>query len=482
MQTISITDYAHWREIVRGLIHSEISPQHVQLLEANGQQSLFGDADLPSPTAAQTRSTTFRVPPKFLSLAETIACHRSGSRWNLLYRTLWRILHEHRSLLEIETDDDVLQLTKMEKQIRRDAHKMKAFVRFRRVEQGGEEFFIAWHQPDHRILRRVAPFFSRRFKGMNWTILTPDESVSWDQTSLTWGQGVPRHEAPAFDQLEDLWRTYYANIFNPARVKVKMMKSEMPVRFWKTLPEAEIIAALLADAPRRVDEMVDKHEGFAETAADLITARLTPPLTLSALRELARECTACSLHCDATQTVFGIGPEQARIVLLGEQPGDQEDLAGKSFVGPAGELLQEAAEAAGLRLSECYVTNVVKHFKFKLTEAPALGRQPRGKRRLHQKPDAREIRACRPWFEAELSCLPEAQVLICLGATALNAVAGPGTRIHDRRGRIFSTRHSQQTIATWHPAAILRSPDTIRDTKRQQLIDDLKLAVDIVFA
>ena len=359
----------------------------------------------------------------------------------------------------------------MEKEVRRDAHKMKAFVRFRKIIRDGEEYFIAWHRPDHRIVRKVAPFFSRRFKGMNWTILTPDESVVWDQESLQYGDGVPRSAAPDFDELEELWKTYYANIFNPARVKIKMMKSEMPVRHWATLPEAEIIADLLTAAPTRVEQMIARHEGFAETA-DVVINQLPPATSLSQLAEAAKSCTACDLYRDATQVVFGHGPTNASIVLVGEQPGDQEDLAGRPFVGPAGKILDEALIAAGIERELIYVTNIVKHFKHKPTETP------RGKKRLHQRPNAREIRCCRPWFDAEWKLLTDAKSLICLGATAANAIISPEFRITKGRGRVVATDYCHQTIATWHPSAILRTPDAdAKNQKMQQLINDLALAI-----
>ena len=376
-------------------------------------------------------------------------------------------------MLEISTDDDIIRLFKFEKQVRRDAHKMKAFVRFRKVVRGGEEFFIAWHQPDHHIVRLVAPFFSRRFNGMNWTIMTPDESVVWDQTELIYDKGLPRSAAPDSDELEDLWKTYYANIFNPARVKVKMMKSEMPVRYWSTLPEAEIIGDLLADAPRRVEEMIKSHEGFVETAQAFIPAPAEPP-SLSVLREAAAACKACDLYSDATQVVFGSGPENARIVIVGEQPGDQEDLAGRPFIGPAGQVLNRALAAADIDRDEIYLTNVVKHFKHQVTSSSGSSR---GKRRLHQKPNAREVRCCRPWFDAEWANLSEAAVLICLGATAANAIITPGFKITKQRGQWHSTDYCDHTIASWHPSAILRSVDTASsEQKFQQLVTDLALA------
>ncbi len=478
MKTITITDFDSWRETARSLIANETSPAEVQLVEDDGQGSLFTSEAEPS-NAVGSKAASFRVPREFISLAKAVGYHRDAHRWNLLYRTLWRIKTEQPHLLDIETDEDVHRLTQMEKQVRRDAHKMKAFVRFRKVIRDGEEFFIAWHQPDHRIVRRVAPFFSRRFAGMNWTILTPDESVTWDQSGLQYGKGVTRSEAPDFDELEDLWRTYYANIFNPARVKVKMMKSEMPVRYWKNLPEADIIADLLADAPRRVEQMIEQHEGFDQTAIDFIPQSNDQPITLTSLQEMARTCTACDLHHDATQTVFGVGPANAKIVLLGEQPADQEDLAGTPFVGPAGKILDEALQAAGLDRSKLYITNVVKHFKHTIADdnQPQSSATPTGKKRLHQKPNAREVRCCRPWFDAEWSCLADAEILICLGATAATSILGPGLKLTDTRGRFIESDYCDRTIVTWHPSAILRSHNAAsRAEKMQQLTEDLQLA------
>ena len=471
MRTIPIDDFDDWRSVARGLIASNAPPAEIQLVENDGQQSLFATGA--DNYAKDTNTSSFRVPREFISLAKTIGYHRNANRWNLLYRTLWRLKNEQPHLLEIETDADVHRLSTMEKQVRRDAHKMKAFVRFRKVEREGKVFFVAWHQPDHRIVRRVAPFFSRRFAGMNWTILTPDESVTWDQQTLQYGSGVTRSEAPDSDELEDLWRTYYAHIFNPARVKVKMMKSEMPVRFWKNLPEADIIADLLADAPRRVDEMIEQHEGFDQTAIDFIPSVGDQTITLDTLKEMATECMACDLHQSATQTVFGVGPANAKIVLLGEQPGDQEDIVGTPFVGPAGKILDEAFSAAGLDRENLYLTNTVKHFKHTVSTDST----PKGKRRLHQKPNSREIRCCRPWFDAEWSCLEDAKVLICLGVTAMTAIMGPGRKLSDTRGRFVETDYCNRTLVTWHPSAILRSHnESAREEKMQQLILDLSVA------
>jgi uracil-DNA glycosylase len=188
--------------------------------------------------------------------------------------------------------------------------------------------------------------------------------------------------------------------------------------------------------------------------------------TLLEVKEVARDCRACRLWERATQTVFGEGPVQkAQIVLVGEQPGDHEDLAGKPFVGPAGRLLDDALDEAGIDRKTAYLTNVVKHFSF----------EQRGKRRIHKKPKADEIRACRPWMEAELLAL-EPELIVCLGATAAQAILGRGFRVTQQRGVVMTSSFGA-VLATVHPSSILRAPDD--ETRRQEkarFIDDLRIA------
>lgn len=508
----TIKDFQHWRSQSRALILASVQPQNVQWVDDDGQRSLFGDDDGDSEDAADLSdggaiakaapkplAKTFSVPKSFMGLAETVGFHRDTKRWDLLYRTLWRIVHDQPQLLDVTTDDDVFRLNQMEKQVRRDAHKMKAFVRFRRTIDEGVEHFIAWHRPDHKIVPKIAPFFARRFNGMNWSILTPDQSVVWDQTQLVFGPGVPRSAAPKHDELEDLWKAYYRSIFNPARVKVKMMKSEMPVRYWDTMPESEIIADLLHEAPRRVEKMIEQHEGFDKTASDFFQIGDAEDLTLTLLQQKAAGCQACDLYQDATQTVFGEGPVDAKIVVLGEQPGDQEDVDGRPFVGPAGRLLNEAFAAAGIQRESVYLTNIVKHFSHTVTPVATIPSDSSDssdstpasassdfsrsipRHRLHKKPSAREVRCCRPWFDAQWSLLTEAKVLVCLGSTAAKAIIDPGFKISRQRGKFLQTDYCRQTIATWHPAAVLRSTtDGGRQEKMEQLIHDLKVAADVV--
>lgn len=191
-----------------------------------------------------------------------------------------------------------------------------------------------------------------------------------------------------------------------------------------------------------------------------------PPNTHSfaALRKAATDCRGCGLFEHATQTVFGEGDPRAHVMMVGEQPGDREDIEGHPFVGPAGRLLDDAMAEAGIERDKVYLTNAVKHFKW----------EPRGKTRLHKKPSAREVAACSPWLRSEIEAL-EPEIVVCLGATAAQALMGRDFRVTRDRGRILRTLDDVSVMATTHPAAVLRAPDeAARRTERQRLVDDLK--------
>lgn len=200
----------------------------------------------------------------------------------------------------------------------------------------------------------------------------------------------------------------------------------------------------------------------ATSAADFLPDRKT----LKTLSEAAKDCQGCELYRNATQTVFGAGAAQAKVLLVGEQPGDQEDLAGAPFVGPAGRLLDEALAAAGIDRRDAYVTNAVKHFKW----------TPRGKRRLHAKPSSREIAACRPWLSAEIDVV-RPRVIVCLGATAAQALLGRTFRVTKSRGQLLEGADSRWVLATYHPSAVLRAPD---EERRHQMRDELIADLTVV--
>lgn len=198
------------------------------------------------------------------------------------------------------------------------------------------------------------------------------------------------------------------------------------------------------------------------SAADYLPDRLS----LHALRESAHSCEGCDIYRNATQVVFGEGPARASLMIVGEAPGDQEDLAGKPFVGPAGQLLDDACAEVGLSRKEVYETNAVKHFKW----------EPRGKRRLHAKPSARETSACQPWLVAEIQVV-QPDTILCLGATAAQTLLGRDFRITQQRGQLVKSKWAERVIASWHPSAILRAPDEeTRQRMRSELVMDLRLA------
>ena len=457
-------DLASFRTAARGLLVRGVPPDKVLFAEERSEQASLLSTDALPDTAPVSGLV---VPPAFLELAERVACHRSPERWSLLYRVLWRLTHGERKLLEVESDADVYRLLSLEKAIRRDSHKMKAFVRFRRVEREGQEYFIAWHRPDHLIVPLVAPFFARRFPAMRWSILTPDASVSWDLERLTFGAGVPRSEAPEGDVLEEMWSTYYASTFNPARLNVKAMRAEMPKKHWATLPEARLIPELVKRAPSRTASMVAPRVEVSEASHFLPERR-----DLASLAEAARGCQACPLHARATRTVFGEGSARARVMLVGEQPGDQEDREGKPFIGPAGQLLDEVLERVGLPRQELYVTNAVKHFGWTGDE----------KQRLHAKPGRREVLACKAWLDAEVAAV-RPKLIVCLGATAAQAFLGTGFRINLSRGQVFETPWAEAWMATYHPSALLRMPDeNARAQARIHFEEDLRRAADMLRA
>jgi uracil-DNA glycosylase family protein len=207
--------------------------------------------------------------------------------------------------------------------------------------------------------------------------------------------------------------------------------------------------------------------GGAGSAADFIPERPT----LRRVREAAAGCTACDLHLRGTQTVFGEGPSKADVMFVGEQPGDQEDLAGRPFVGPAGRLLDGALVDAGIDRSKVYMTNAVKHFKW----------EPRGKRRIHAKPNWSEIAACRPWLEAEISLL-RPRVLVCLGATAAQSLLGKDFRVSRSRGELIPSPLAEYVTATVHPSSILRARDQERDAQLREFTADLRKVAELLAA
>lgn len=246
-------DFQSWRAAARGLLRQEISPDEI-LWTHDGQKSFFES----SAGAKNSEQIVSCVPPQFISLAEAAACFDDASKWSLLYRLLFRLTRENRNLLQIESDDDVRRASLMAKAVSRDVHKFHAFVRFRRAEFLGEEIFVAWHEPQHFTVKRAAPFFARRFGAMRFSILTPKGGAHWDLESLTFSPAASINCAPREDETENFWLAYYKSIFNPHRLKIKAMKAELPVRHWRTLPEAVLIPEMIRQAEQLEKGLFDR--------------------------------------------------------------------------------------------------------------------------------------------------------------------------------------------------------------------------------
>jgi DNA polymerase len=445
-------DFDGWRDAARSLAAARIDPSDVVWQVGDQPADLFGDEAV-LPAAAPE----LRVSRRFVSLAREAILHSDPQRFALLYTLLTRVIARPGSI-EDKADPLLRRLDDMAKSVRRDIHKMRAFLRFREVADDTGPRFIAWFEPDHHIVRANARFFVDRFHTMRWSILTPEVSLHWDGKTLSEGPGASKADAPQDDPVEAVWKTYYASIFNPARLKTGAMLKEMPRKYWKNMPETALVAELIKGARARELAMVE-------------TARMTGPgdnttKAWAALRDEAAACTRCHLHKHATQTVFGEGPVDAPLMLIGEQPGDQEDLAGRPFVGPAGQLLDDALAEAGIDRSAAYLTNAVKHFKF----------EPRGKRRIHATPDAGEISACRWWVEQEL-LIVRPKVVIALGATAARSLLGKAVTIARERGRAIPLDSGAEAWVTVHPSYLLRLPDPeAKAAQHAAFIADLRAA------
>ncbi len=462
MHTVTLTDpddFDGWRDAARGLAAQGVPPDDVVWQVGSVATDLFaseGDRDTPAPSAA----TAFSVPRAFVDLARSVVLAADPERFALLYTLLVRLRRQPK-LIEDRADPLVRRLDTIAKGVRRDIHKMRAFLRFREMpdehEGGSGSRYVAWFEPDHHILRANAAFFVNRFASMRWSILTPAASLHWDGTSLSEGPGATRAEAPDGDPVEEVWKTYYASIFNPARVKVGAMLKEMPRKYWKNMPETALVPQLIAGAQARETKMID-------TARDTIGGNSV--IAWDALREEAAGCTRCPLYKPATQTVFGEGPVDAPLMFVGEQPGDQEDIAGRPFVGPAGQVFDRALAAAGVDRSRVYVTNAVKHFKY----------EQRGKRRIHAKPGAGEIEACRWWVDQE-RMLVRPKMTVALGATAARSLFGRVVTIGRERGRELRLPDGGAAWITVHPSYLLRLPDqAMADEEFGRFVEDLRQA------
>ena len=432
-------------------------PDDVVWRDGTGQQDDLlcdGEAGLSAlPAEAVALRALRSLPAGAMALADTVAMHADADRFRRLHEWALDLKADPRRWRDA-LDPRRLALERMAREVRREIHKMHAFVRFRQIDEDGDTRYAAWFEPVHHIVRAAAPFFAKRFAAMQWAILTPRLCVHWNREGLVFSPGVDRSLAPPADAGEALWLDYYRSIFNPSRLKTAAMLREMPRRYWHNLPETQAITELIQTAPQRSARMVEQaSESQRRLPTVLPRAAVRAPRTaqeqLDDVGRRAHHCSDCPVACGATQVVWGEGRVGARLMVVGEQPGDQEDLAGKPFVGPAGTLLRRAMAELDWPEEDLYLTNAVKHFHF----------LARGKRRIHKTPGQRAVEACEQWLEAEIR-LVAPQAILALGATAASSVLGGQVGVAQSLGQWQMRADGLPVWVVHHPAAVLRRAES----------------------
>jgi uracil-DNA glycosylase len=477
MHRQEVKDFAGWRAAARPLLAGAVRPEEVvwsdwrtpSLRDAGHDNgAAAGSCGAPAGSIASGAVPTAvgaapAISRRLLQLLEDLACYRDPNRWELMYRLTWRVLNQNRDLLDNDADPDVQIARNWEKAIHRDVHKMHAFVRFHETDTGdGGKRYVAWFEPAHEILRSCLPFFEKRFPNMRWMIATPDGAAHWNGAHVEFIDS-PKSSVPRADTTHSLWRTYYRNVCNVARINPSVMQRDMPKRYWQHLPEASEIKSLISEGAVKTHRALSTPPEPDDLRIPEAIARSLDRVVLPADSPLS--CKLCDLWRHATQAVVGEGPADATIMLVGEQPGDEEDLKGRPFVGPAGQVLDSILLHAGLKRAELFVTNSVKHFKW----------EPRGKRRLHKRPDQQEVRACSTWLDREISSVSP-RVIVALGATAIRALTGSSEKIEDARKQVTKHPRGPLVVCTYHPSAILRSDGDRRAVLMQALEEDLRRA------
>ena len=411
-------DFDGWRAAARALAMAQVPGTEVSWQVGDGPQDLFAaESD-----AVPAGEGAFSVPRPFLALAQSVICHKDPERFALLYQLLLRLRTRPQALAE-SGDALIQRLERMAREVRRDLHRMQSMPRFHETAVAGSPRLVAWFEPEHHIVRSAAGHAARRCADIAWSIMTPGLCAHWDGKALTFSPGG---EAAG----------------------------EMTQAARRNMPETALVAeSIEATQAQEADMARTSRAGIGDNART----------AWEALRVEAKGCTRCHLYKGATQTVFGEGPVDARILFVGEQPGDQEDLAGRPFVGPAGQLFDQALAEAGIDRARTYVTNAVKHFKF----------ERRGKRRIHQKPEGAEIEACRWWIEQE-RMLIRAPITVALGATAARSLFGKIVTISSTRGRAHALEDGGECWVTVHPSFLLRIPEAQRKAAEYaRFVEDL---------
>ncbi|HVY17848.1 MAG TPA: UdgX family uracil-DNA binding protein [Rhodopila sp.] len=443
------TDWSGWRQAARHLALANVEPDDVTW-------SVGGTGDeLPEASGG------FSLPRALVDLAALAIQAREKERFGLLYSLVWRA-HGGEKVIDDTTDPDLVLARRLALSVRAEAHRMRTSLRFMPVEAADGRTrqaprYLGWYAPLHFVLPANAQLIARRFPDLTWSIVTPDGAAHWgtwrnpqegntqegNPQELRFGAGKRSIEDDA--TLRAWWDQFGADLLADATPGT-------------SVPEAEAL-----DERPRPPDLPPLGPVVVEGARDPVLARTA--------RE-AMNCERCPLYAPATQTVFGEGPRGAGVMFIGEQPGDQEDVIGRPFVGPAGQVMDRAMEEAGIDRRTVYVTNAVKHFKF----------TPRGKRRIHQNPDVSEIEVCNFWLDKEREAV-RPKLLVILGGSAARAVMRRAVTISRERGRPITLPDGQMAFVTVHPSYLLRLPDEA--AKRREyaaFVRDLRAVAELMAA
>ena len=437
-------DWDGWRAATRALVRAGVPPEAVSWQIDPTAAAAPPDG---APPGGAPPDGVFAVPRALVALAAQVIQARDPARFALLYRLIWRA-HAGVPVLQDLGDPDLAAARRLALAVRAEAHRMRALIRF--LPSADASRMLGWYAPAHFVLAANAPVFARWYRDAAVSILTPEAGAHWDAAGLRLGPGVDPALLPDDAALLATWAAFGADLLAAAGP-----------------PHSGIPAA----------------ENFGETPRPLDRPPLGPVVPGGygpadpALRAAAIEaagCRRCALAGPATQTVFGEGPAAARVMFIGEQAGDLEDVIGRPFVGPAGQKLDQALEEAGIDRRRVWISNAVKHFKFLAQGIPGSS----GRRRLHQTPEAPELEACRFWLDVERVRLRPA-LLVLLGATAARAVLGRPVTIRRERGRVQRLAGGEDALVTVHPSFLLRVPDAAAQAREYAaFVADLRVVAE----
>ncbi|WP_206997000.1 TIGR03915 family putative DNA repair protein [Trinickia mobilis] len=516
MKSIRIEpSFAAWRHIARALLQEAVAPHEVEWIEAGESAALLTADGAPAfaeieaeagasaaanaglgananveieaeastnaePASAPVAPSAPTISRTLLAKLETAACFRAPDRWAFLYRVLWRWTQGQRSVVSAH-DTDGARLAKRIEEVDKELKQMQALLRFRRRDPSlGPPEFVGWFDPRHDVLERAAAHFAKRMGRSSWVIATPYGAAFWDGALLRVDRTTEPEEAltslsstgeaATGDAAEALWLAYYESTFNPSYPYEAALPSDLPVRYWKPpadgKPAPPFAVKPLAGAPQtaQAESAVSVPPPAPKSAGDAPASR-PPPVSLAA-------CKLCGLWRSKAKPIAGTGPVPAAIMLVGEQPGEQDALSGEPFRGAAGELLDDVLRRAGLERASLYVTNAVKHSKWETLETPRQTAQGQSTLHVHKTPAPNEVEACGYWLDEELKRV-QPRAVVALGATALRALTRQPLSLSEYLGQTIA-HDGWLIVPTYHPAYALRT----RDAKlREEIVATLVAAL-----